>query len=146
MKIYNKSAFIAGILCSLSLPMFAFGIIHADWFQWLMSIAVSAKLLYTGRSQKGSDRDKIIKEKYEETAVALYGRHHKLKTNLPFIITGGLVIAAGLQLVFNISMPIWVVVMFPVSLTIAATYSIGIERSIAEAILSHTEEENSNAI
>ena len=57
MKIYNKSTFFTGLLCACSLPLFALDILHADWWQWLISITISIKLLYAGLSKADSEGD-----------------------------------------------------------------------------------------
>lgn len=143
MKIYNKSAFVTGVFCACSLPLFALDILHADWWQWLISIAISTKLLHVGLSKTGSERDKIIKYKYKETAINLNGRFYYLKTNLPWIIIGAFfTIALTLRLVFYIFIPIWIYVVFLVFLAISVAYSIGIDRGIYEYIVSHTNEDN----
>ncbi len=147
MKIYNKSAFVTGVFCACSLPLFALDILHADWWQWLISIAISAKLLYVGLSKAGSERDKILNEKYKETAITLYGRFYFIKTNLPWIILGVFfVIALTIRFVFYIFLSFWIHAMFLIFLTIAVAYSIGIDRSIDEYIVMHTNKDNTDNI
>ncbi|TCK89129.1 hypothetical protein EDC19_2544 [Natranaerovirga hydrolytica] len=143
MKIYNKSAFVTGVFCAGLLPLFALDILHADGWQWLISIAISAKLLYVGLSEAGSKREKILKEKYKVTAISLYGRFYFIKTNLPWIILGAFfAISLTLRFVFYIFFPIWIHAMFLIFLTIAVAYSIGIDRSIEEYIVAHTNKDN----
>ena len=79
MKIYNKSAFLTGIFCACSLPLFALDILHADWWQWILSIAISAKFLYIGLSESASKHQRVLKENYSETAASLYGNYYLLK-------------------------------------------------------------------
>ncbi|MFA9423237.1 MAG: hypothetical protein ACERLG_06650 [Sedimentibacter sp.] len=143
MKIYNKSAFFAGVFCACLLPLFALDILHADLWQWLISIAISTKLLYVGLSKAGSERDKIIKEKYKETAITLNGRFYYLKTNLPWIIMGAFfIITLTLRLVLYVFLPTWMGVVFLILLAISVAYSIGIDRGIYKYIYSQKNEDS----
>lgn len=65
-----------------------------------------------------------------------------IKTNLPWVITGSFFsITLFVRFVFDVIIPVWIVVCFVIVLTISVFYSIGIERKIAEYI---DKESNSN--
>ena len=145
MKIYNKSAFVTGVFCAGSIFLFALDILHADWWQWLVSIAISIRFLYMGLSEASSERENILNEKYKETAISLYGRFYFIKTNLPWIIIGAFfAVALTLRFVFYIFLPIWIYAIFLIFFTIAVAYSIGINRSIDEYIITHTNKDNTD--
>lgn len=135
MKIYNRSAFIGGIICAGAFPLFALGIIEADWWQWMISIAITARLLYIGLSEPGSKQAQKVSEHYKETAVALYGKHYVYKTYLPVVLMAVFFpIALILRFGFDFYLPVWLYVVFVFVLTLSVAYSIGIERSIREHI------------
>lgn len=145
MKIYNKSAFVTGVFCAGSISLFALDILHADWWQWLISIAISVRFFYVGLSEASSERENILNEKYKETAISRYGRFYFIKTNLPWIIIGVFfAVALTLRFVFYIFLPIWIYAMFLIFFTIAVAYSIGINRSIDEYIVTHTNKDNTD--
>lgn len=135
MKVYNKGAFLTGVVCAGALLLFAIDVLHADWWQWLISIAITVRLLYIGLTEEGSRQAKKVEDHYAETAASLHGKHHSLKTNLPWILVIVFYpIALFLRFAFEIYLPIWMHVGFVILLTVAAAYSIGIERSIREYI------------
>lgn len=143
MKIYSKSNFIAGLICLGAPVLFAFGVIQADWWQWLISIAITAKFLYTGLTESGSRRAKHLDTHYEKTARMLYGKYHALKTNLPWILT--IAFFAAMLLVRFISgepIPVWVCVVFVLALFVSCGYSIGLQNGITEYIDEHIPEED----
>lgn len=135
MKIYNKSAFAFGIFCAGGLVFFALGIIPADWWQWLLMIAISGRYLYIGLSETASENENTIQQHYRETAIRLYGKYALIKTNLPIIL---LVIFFGVALfirfVFDIVTPVGIAVVFCILLTISAAYSIGLNQTIQDTI------------
>ena len=135
MKIYNKSEFLFGVFCACALPLFALGIIKVDWWQWIITIAISGRYLYTGLSETASENSNTIHQHYNDTAVKLYGKYALIKTNLPIIL---LVIFFGVALiirfVFDIVTPVIIAIAFCILLTISVAYSIGIDRNIKNAI------------
>lgn len=147
MKVYDKSAFLTGIFCACFLPLFALDILHADWWQWILSIAISAKFLHIGLSESASRRQCVLRENYSETAAALHGKYYLVKTNLPWIITVlFLSIAAVLRFLLDIILPPGVWVVFIILLAFSAIYSIGIDRSIEEHIDARTAADDSDSL
>ena len=135
MKICNKGFFIAGALLSCLLPLYAFDIIHANWWQWLYTVLLAAKLLYHGLSASAAERDRKAAKHYPKTAAALYGKHHTAKEYLPFIIlVVYLVVGLFCRFVLDIWIPDWVHVVFIGTLTVSAFYSIGIQKAIRDHI------------
>lgn len=135
MKIYNIKYFIWGIIFLIPLPLFAFGSIKADWWQWLLSIGISVKYLSVGLSKLENERQERIEKNYQGVSQKLFGKYVIIKTNLPWIITGSFfVITLFIRFVFDVIIPVWIAVFFVIVLTISVFYSIGIERKIAEYI------------
>ena len=62
MKIYNVKYYIWGIIFLIPLPLFAFGSIKADWWQWLLSIGISVKYLSVGLSKLENERQERIEK------------------------------------------------------------------------------------
>ena len=133
MKIYNKSSFIAGVVCVGALVLLVF--LHADWWQWLISIAIAARFLYVGLTEAGSRRTPKINKHYKDVATTLHGKHYALKTNLPLVFAGAFfAVAVLLRFVFDIYLPVWSYVVFVIILAVLVAYSIGIEKSITDYI------------
>ena len=142
MKIYNVKYFIWGIIFLIPLPLFAFGSIKADWWQWMLSIGISLKYLSVGLSKSENERQEKIEKNYQGVSQKLFGKYVIIKTNLPWVITGSFFsITLFVRFVFDVIIPVWIVVCFVIVLTISVFYSIGIERKIAEYI---DKESNSN--
>ncbi len=141
MKIYNKSAFASGLFCAVGLFIFALGIISVDWWQWVLTIAISGRYLYIGLSKTANDNANAIHQYYNETAVKLYGKYAIVKTNLPIIL---LVLFFGIALfirfVFDIVTPASIAAIFCILLTISVAYSINLDRTIQNAIKSEMDE------
>lgn len=137
MKIYNKPAFAFGLFCAGGLLIFALGIISVDWWQWVLTIAISGRYLYIGLSKNAN----AIHQHYNETAVKLYGKYALVKTNLPVILV---VIFFGIALfirfVFDIVTPVSIATIFCILLTISVAYSIGLDRTIQNAIKNEMDE------
>ena len=135
MKIYNKSAFLFGAFCACALLLFALGIIEVEWWQWVITIAISGRYLYVGLSKTASENANTIHQNYKETATQLYGKYALVKANLPIIL---LVIFFGVALlirfVFDIATPVGIAIVFCILLTITVAYSIGLDRNIKNAI------------
>ena len=144
MRIYNKSAFAFGLFCAGGLLIFALGIISADWWQWVLTIAISGRYLYIGLSKTAYDNANVIHQHYNETAVKLYGKYALVKTNLPIIL---LVIFFGGALFFcfffDIVTPVSIAAVFCVLLTVSVAYSIGLDRRIQNTIKSEMDESQS---
>ena len=135
MKIYNVKYFIWGIIFLIPLPLFAFGSIKADWWQWMLSIGISLKYLSVGLSKSENERQEKIEKNYQGVSQKLFGKYVIIKTNLPWVITGSFFsITLFVRFVFDVIIPVWIVVCFVIVLTISVFYSIGIERKIAEYI------------
>ena len=142
MKIYNVKYFIWGIIFLIPLPLFAFSSIKADWWQWMLSIGISLKYLSVGLSKSENERQEKIEKNYQGVSQKLFGKYVIIKTNLPWVITGSFfAITLFVRFVFDVIIPVWIVVCFVIVLTISVFYSIGIERKIAEYI---DNESNSN--
>ena len=143
MKIYSKGYFIGGLIGLAVLVLYAVGVWEAHIGNWVIAIAFTAKFLYTGLTESGSGRMKHLAAHYEEAAETLFGKHHALKTNLPWILAGGFfVVAAVLRFGFEIWLPVWIWVVFVLALTGTAFYSIGLHREITEYIDEHIPEED----
>lgn len=143
MKIYNVKYFIWGIIFLVPLPLFAFGIIKADWWQWLLSIGISVKYLSIGLSKANHERQERIEKNYQTVSQELLGKYAAIKTNLPWVITGGFfAVTLFIRFVFDIIIPVWTAVCFVIALTISAFYSMGLERKITEYIDKETNSNN----
>ena len=135
MKIYNKKWFLWGITFLVPLPLFAFGIIKADWYQWFLSVGLSAKFLYAGLSKQGSERQNNIEKNYQSVSRELFGKYAWIKINLPWLQIGGFFGAALLvRFLFDAVIPLWIVICFAIILTVSVFYSIGLDREIADYI------------
>lgn len=136
MKIYNKSAFIFGLFCAGGVLFFTLGIISVDWWQWLLTIAISGRYLYIGLSKTANERADVIHQHYNETAIKLYGKYVRIKTNLPIILLVAFFgVALFVRFVFDVVTPVGIAIAFCVLLTISVMYSIGLERNIKNTIL-----------
>lgn len=145
MKIYNKTSFVAGVICAGALPLYAFGILKADWWHWLISIACAGKLLHIGLTESGSRRA-AKQAKYDSTVgTSLFGKHYKLKSNLPWILTIGFLGIALILRLFQIWLPVWLYVLFVVALAAAAAYSIGVNKQIEDYIDTAIPDEEGNS-
>lgn len=141
MKIYNKSAFAFGIFCAIGLIFFALDIISVDWWLWIIVIAVSGKHLYLGLSETANQKEDIIRQCYHETAVKLYGKFYRIKTNLPTILLIVFFVPAlFIRFAFDRTTPVGIAVAFCILLTISVAYSIGIEKNIKNFILEERQE------
>ncbi len=115
--------------------IFALNIISADWWQWIITIAIAGRYLYIGLSESASKKADIIHEHYHETAAKLYGKYYRVKTNLPWILlTAFFGAALFIRLVFDKTTPIGIAAAFCILLTISAAYSISIEQKIKNTI------------
>ena len=136
MKIYNKSAFWFGVFCAGALLIFASGVVSADWWQWIITTAISGRYLYLGLSKTANENVNTVSQHYHKTAVKLYGKYAFFKTNLPVIL---LIIffvpALFARFAFDLVTPVEIAVVFCILLTISVAYSIGLEREIKKAIL-----------
>ena len=135
MKIYNKSAFITGVICAGSIPLLLLGVIPSGFIQWALSLVITSRYLYIGLSPDASRDYETVSSRYKETAIALYGRHYYWKTGLPlFLLAGFFLPALVLRYGFEIYTPAWLAVLFNIALTISVFYSIGLNRKIRETI------------
>lgn len=127
MKIYNKSYFFMGLFCLGAIPLFVSDIVPVDWWQYGITIAFSSLFLYRGLSREGSERDRVFREYFKETALSMYGPLYSIKVNLPWILIFIFFPSAlFLRLVFLIWIPTGVALAFVLILAISAVYSIGI--------------------
>lgn len=136
LKIYNTSMLISGVFCAGALLFFASGIIAVEWWQWVITIAISGRYLYTGLSRTTSENVNIIRQHHNETAVKLYGKYALAKTNLPiilFVVFFG--VALFIRFVFDIITPVSIAILFCILLTISVIYSIGLEQNIKNTII-----------
>ncbi len=135
MRIYNKSAFLFGILCVGGLFLFALDIISVDWWQWVLAIAISCRYLYVGLSKTANKQAAAIRQSYKETAIMLYGKYALVKTNLPIILTVSFFgIALFIRVAFDFITSVGVVTIFCILLTISVVYSISLDRTIQNTI------------
>lgn len=135
MKIYNKNCFIFGLVCLCALPLFALEIIKVDWWQWLFTIAISGKYLYIGLSKNESRRQAHIEKNYKSVSHKLLGRYASIKTNLPLVILGVFfAVAIIIRYALDVTIPVGIVVVVLIFTTVAAFYSIGLNRQIAAYI------------
>ena len=141
MKIYNKSSFICGLLFLFALPLFALGIIQVDWWQWIVTIAISGKFLYTGLSESENRRQKRIRDNYQRVSKKLLGRYAAIKVNLPILILGVFfAVALIIRFLFDCIIPVGVVVVVLLAATVALFYTIGLNRQITEYIQNEADE------
>ena len=135
MKIYNRHSFICGLLFLCALPLFAFDIIEVDWWQWIITIAISGKFLYTGLSESENRRQERIANNYQQVSKQLLGRYAALKVNLPVVIlVVFFAIALFVRFVFDCIIPVGIVVVVLLAATVALFYTIGVNRQITEYI------------
>lgn len=134
MKIYNRPAVAFGVFCAGMLLLFALGVIPADWWQWVFAAVLSARYLYIGLKSDGGAAE-AVRQRYHETAVKLYGKYARLKTNLPILLLA-VFFSAGLfvRLVFDVAVPGGIGIIFCVLFTISVLYSVGLDRTIRSAI------------
>lgn len=144
MKIYNQNAFLSGLFCACALPLFALGILDVGPGQWLLTIVISGRLLYIGLSKEGNRRNQFLTKHHDAAAEALFGKHHRWKTNLPLVVIAVFfVIALFLRFCTNVILPIGVAVTFVLALLISTAYSVGLYRKITEYIdANYTEDSN----
>lgn len=141
MKIYNHHSFLCGLLFLCALPLFALGIIEVDWWQWIVTIAISGKFLYTGLSESENRRQERIANNYQRVSKQLLGRYAALKLNLPIVILGVFfAVALFVRFVFDCIIPVWIVIVVLLAATVALFYTIGVNRQITEYIENETEE------
>lgn len=147
MKIYNKRAFFAGLFFAGTFLLFVLGIIEAELWQWLLAFGLAARFLHIGLSEIGSRREAAFQRQYPNTAAALHGRYHALKTNLPLLMVAVYFpLALLLRFGFDLYLPVWVHITFVILLTVAAAYSIGVSRSIEEHINAQLSEDAGTSV
>lgn len=135
MKICNKAAFAFGVLCAGALTLFALGVIPADWWQWVITIAFAGKLLHVGLSETASQKEASIRQHYKQTAIKLYGKYALVKINLPLILLAVFFGAALFtRFVLTLVTPVSVGVAFCILLTLSVVYSISLDRTICSTI------------
>ena len=135
MKIYDKKFFVWGVIFFIPLPLFILGIVKADFWQWFLSIGLSAKFLYAGLSKAESERQNDIRKSYQRVSQELFGKYAGIKTNLPWVITGAFfTVTLLIRFVLDIVIPVWIAVCFVIVLAISVFYSIGLDRKIIECI------------
>jgi hypothetical protein len=116
-----------GLFCLGAIPLFVSDIVPVDWWQYGITIAFSSLFLYRGLSREGSERDRVFREYFKETALSMYGPLYSIKVNLPWILIFIFFPSAlFLRLVFLIWIPTGVALAFVLILAISAVYSIGI--------------------
>lgn len=135
MEIYNKNHFAMGLFWLV----IALGLFlndgAGDLLKWLVAIAFAVKFFHSALSKAGNAAAERRRVHYEEAATALYGRHYALRTNLPLLVLlPFLVLAFVLRFGFAIWLPVWLYVADLLVATVAAFYSIGVERRITEHI------------
>ena len=143
MKIYNKGSAVSGIVlfCTF-LILAAVGVVEADVRQWVIALAVTGRLLYAGLTKEGSQNAKKVEAHYTQTATTLYGKHHRAKTNLPWIFCiSFFAVALVLRFVFDIYLPVGVWVAFAILLTVTVGYSIRVTGSINDYIKNNIPDE-----
>ena len=132
MKIYDRRSFAAGVIFLCAIPCFALGIIETQWWYYVIALAFGAKNLHVALSKSESERQAYIAENYQRVSKQLYGKYPWVKINLPWIVIGCFfTVAFVLKFLFDIVIPLWIWGCFLVALTIAAFYSMGIDREIA---------------
>jgi hypothetical protein len=135
MKIYDKGSFFAGVVCACLLPLFALNVISAGWPQWLLTIALSVRLLYLGLSKTASERTHVINKNYKEVSSRVGGKYVTIKLNLPLVILlSFLAIALILRFAFAVYLPAWICGVIVIVATVAAVYSFGLNREIVKQI------------
>jgi len=135
MKIYDKESFIWGLIFLCPLPLFALKIIEVEWWQWLLTITLAAKNLYSGLSKAESDRQRYIKQNYKRVSEKLFGRYVSIKTNLPLIILSVFfAVALIIRYTMDYIIPVWSILVVLLIATTATFYSVGISRQIVEHI------------
>lgn len=140
MKIYNKSAFAFGILCAFALLLFALGIIEADWWQWVLTIAILCRYLYYGLSKEANKKANTLQRYYKEASVRLYGKYAYIKVNFPLVLLiSFFCIALFIRFAFDVIVPVEVTVVFCIILTVSVVYSIGLDRTIKDTIENETD-------
>lgn len=116
-----------GLFCLGAIPLFVSDIVPVDWWQYGITIGFSSLFLYRGLSKEGSERDRVFREYFKETALSMYGPLYSIKVNLPWILIFIFFpFALILRLVFLIWIPTGVALAFVLILAISAVYSIGI--------------------
>lgn len=140
MEIYDKLDFVFGLLCAGVLLLFAFGVIPAAWPQWALAAAFAGKYLYTSLSRRANQDARTVQTHYRETAVRLFGTYALVKVNLPYLLLLAFlsVMLVG-RFAFDTVMPAGAAGAFCVLLAFSAAYSMGLNRSIKNAILSEAE-------
>ena len=147
MKIYNKKSFVWGIVFLCPAVLFALGIVEADWWQWLITLALSAKFLYPAFSKDENARQNKIESRFESVSKELYGKNVKIKLDLPWILTIGFFAAAlFVRLVFDTVIPVGLIICFAIALPISAMYSIGLNREIVKHIDEERDSGDENSI
>lgn len=140
MKIHDKGFFAWGVGCLCALLLFAFGIIKAAFWQWIIVFTFGASFFHIALSKSESERHSRIEKSYRRVSQELYGKHVAIKTNLPWIIAGGfIVVALFVKFMLDIIIPEWIVICFIGIFLVSVFYSIGLERKIIEHIDKETE-------
>ena len=135
MTVCKKTYLGLGIVFLLALLLFSQGGLDADWWQWGITIAVSAKCLYLGLSKTGSVRQAKRAKAFRSVSRQLCGKYAVLKTNLPLVLLAGFsAIALFVRFFLGWVIPVWIAGAFAAVLTVSAFYSIGLSRRILEQI------------
>lgn len=133
MTVCNKTYLGLGVVFLLALLLFSLGILNADWWQWGLTIAISARYLYLGLSKTGSERQAKREKEYRSVSRKLCGKYAVLKTNLPLVLLAGFFsIALFVRFFLGIVIPVWVAGGFAAVFTVSAFYSIGWNRRIRQ--------------
>ena len=144
MKLYDRNAFLTGVLALCALLVFAFGILEARPGTWILLLVIAGRAFYVALSKEGNRRNQFLTKHYDAAAEALFGRHHRWKTNLPLVVIAVFfVIALLLRFCTNRIFPIWIALIFVITLLLSTAYSVGLHHQIKEYIDSHyTEDPN----
>lgn len=141
MKIYSKSNFVAGLLGLGTLILFAFDAHDTKGWQWALAAFIVVRCLYTALNESASKQSQRYQSNYEKTAIAMYGKYHAIKTNLPLILVIAVfAVTLVLRFLFDIWLPVWIYVVFILALSVAAIYSIGIQQNIKNYMDEHLPE------
>lgn len=137
MKIYGKHEVVFGIFGICFVILAHFDIISVEWalWQYVFWLAISITWLSQGLSKTKMEYKKIINDNFKEVATRMYGRFYAVKLSLPWIISGVFLCnAIILTYIVDIWFPDWLGLIYVVSLTISAFYSIGIMTNVNKEI------------
>ena len=109
-----------GVLCG-RIDFFALGIIAAEWWQWVITAAISVSYMHIGLSKTAGENTDAVRRHYDETAVKLYGKYAAVKINLTIILLAVFFgTAIFIRFVFGIITPVGVTAVFCIILIISA--------------------------